>query len=214
MHRDVDLIRQILLDIERRGADCPVVALRSNLGPDADERIRHHLRLTIDAGWVKEVGCDVGAAINTPSAAATNSAISVRLTDAGHEFIELARNDERWCDAKAIVTERTGGPSIALLKAVLTKWAWRDVARSAHRRRVRRAARRYYERLEPTALFQTLRAEELPLVDDDQHRIVRRRRIRRDRFGRPTAWKTNLYGDLANELAHEAANDTLPEQLL
>jgi hypothetical protein len=212
MQRDVDLIRQILLDLERRGADCPVVALRSNLGPDADERIRHHLRLAIDAGWVKEVGCDAGAAI-TPPAAAVNSSISVRLTDAGHEFIELARNDERWNEAKAIVTERTGGPTIALLRAVLTRWAWRDVARSVRRRRIRRVARRHYERLEPEAWLTSNGVVPESLLDDDQRRTTRPRKIYRERLDDPIEWQ-DLYGDLAAELAEGPVGATLPEQLL
>mgnify|MGYP001293331041 CR=1 FL=1 len=212
MQRDVDLVRQILLDLERRGADCPVVALRSNLGPDADERIRHHLRLAIDAGWVKEVGCDAGAAI-TPPAAAASSSISVRLTDAGHEFIELARNDERWNEAKAIVTERTGGPTIALLRAVLTRWAWRDVARSVRRRRIRRVARRNYERLEPEAWLTSNGVVPESLLDDDQRRTTRPRKIYRERLDDPIEWQ-DLYGDLAAELAEGPVGATLPEQLL
>jgi hypothetical protein len=214
MQRDVDLVRQILLDIERRGADCPVVALRSNLNPDADERVRHHLRLTIDAGWVKEVGCDAGSAI-TPPAAAANSAISVRLTDAGHEFIEFARNDERWAEAKAIVTERTGGPSLALLRAVLARWAWRDVARSVRRRRIRRAARRYYERLDPRVWMETFGVDPQVLFEEGERRTPRRRsKVYRDRFKRPVASRNDLYSDLEAELAQAPQEATLPEELL
>lgn len=215
MQRDVDLARQLLLDLERRGADCPVAALRSNLGPDADERVRHHLRLLIDAGWVKEVDRDAGSAPLGQTAAAAGTPC-VRLTDAGHEFIELARSDARWREAKTIVTERTGGPSLALVREVLARWAWQAVLRGARhrRRRLRRAARRYFEGLPSEAWLDAWGAELPPTWDDDQARFARRRTACDQRFDYPDAWPDDLYDDMANDFEEASTGATLPEPLI
>ncbi len=42
MQRDIDQFRQLLLDIERRGATCPMEVLRTNARHDGDELIRYH----------------------------------------------------------------------------------------------------------------------------------------------------------------------------
>ena len=137
-----------------------------------------------------------------------------RLTDAGHEFIELARSDARWREAKAIVTERTGGPSLALVRELLARWAWQAVARSARRRRIRRAARRYYEGLEPEAWLDAVGGQPNPLWDDDQARAGRWRRAYRERLDSPDGWPGDLYDDVAAELADTPRGVTLPEQLI
>lgn len=111
MKRDVDLARQLLLDIEGRGADCSVSVLRTGPNHDVEERVRYHLRLLIDAGLLKEVD------------RAANGVPCVRLTDAGHELIELSRSGERWGQAKAACLERTGGLSLIVLRHILVRWA-------------------------------------------------------------------------------------------
>ena len=117
MKRDVDLCRQLLIDIEGHGADCSLSALRTGLAPDAEERIRYHLRLLIDAGFVKEVD-------------RTSAGVPcVRLTNSGQEFLELSRGDARWREAKWIVQEQSGGLSLTVIRALLTKWAVDGVTR-------------------------------------------------------------------------------------
>lgn len=111
MKRDLDLARQLLIDIESHGADCALSALRPGVAGEMDERLRYHVRLLIDAGYVKET--------DHP----TNGIPCVRLTNAGHEFLELAFCDSRWREAKWSVLERTGALSLTVLKAVLTRWA-------------------------------------------------------------------------------------------
>jgi hypothetical protein len=111
MKRDLDLARQLLLDIESRGADCSVSALRGELDHDAQERIRYHLRLLIDAGLLKEVD-------------RTSSGIPcVRLTHEGHELLELSHGESRWNEAKWICQERLGGVSLTVIRDILLRWA-------------------------------------------------------------------------------------------
>jgi hypothetical protein len=111
MKRDVDLARQLLLDIENRGADCSVSVLRSGPDHEAEERVRYHLRLLIDAELLKEVD------------RTTAGVPCLRLTDAGHELIELTRSESRWRDAKCACQERTGGLSLLVIRELLLAWA-------------------------------------------------------------------------------------------
>jgi hypothetical protein len=69
----------------------------------------------------------------------------VRLTNTGHEFLDICRGDERWQAAKWIVHQQTGGLSLAVLRAVLTKWAVQGISRSERQRRWRRSYRPYYQ---------------------------------------------------------------------
>ena len=134
MKRDVDFIRHLLFDIERQGADCSLEALRNGSPTDADHRTQYHVRLLVDSGLVKEID-------------RTSAGVPcVRLTNAGHEFIELCRNDLRWREAKWFVEEQTGGLSISVLRAVLTKWAVDSITRSERIRRWRRAQRPHFYR--------------------------------------------------------------------
>src|SRR5262245_12321478 len=52
MQRDIDLLRHLLLEIERRGATAPIDSLRADTRHDGDDRVRYHLRLLTDAGYL------------------------------------------------------------------------------------------------------------------------------------------------------------------
>jgi hypothetical protein len=159
MKRDIDLARQLLLNIENRGADCSVSVLRTGPNHEAEERVRYHLRLLIDAGLLKEIDRTSGG---VPC---------LRLTDAGHEMIELTRSESRWREAKWSCQERTGGLSLLVVRGILLQWAieaprYRPRRRYAitspdlieGRYRGRRSAYRFEPYVEET---------HEPLVDDD-----------------------------------------------
>lgn len=117
MKRDLDLARQLLLDIENRGTDCSVSVLRSGTNHQSDEQVRYHLRLLIDAGLLKEID-------------RTSAGIPcVRLTHDGHELLELARSETRWREAKYACQERIGGLSLSVIRGVLLRWAVAATAR-------------------------------------------------------------------------------------
>jgi hypothetical protein len=122
MKRDLDLARQLLLDIEGRDADCSVAILKSatNGQPsntisassfDTDERIRYHLRLLIDGGYLREVD------------RTTAGVPCARLTHDGHELLELARHESLWREAKWLCQERTGGESLTVIRTFLLRLA-------------------------------------------------------------------------------------------
>lgn len=203
MKRDVDLMRRLLLEIEVRDAKSPIDALGCEAWHDGGERIRFHIRLLVDAGLLKEAGHN---SAGVPC---------VRLTHEGLEFIELARNEVRWSAAKSAVRTATGGIPFASLKALLAHRAWRMVVRNERRRttRVRRPVHRYVERVEPSGWIDAAAVEPDGLWDDDQVRLMRPRAvISAERI--PPAWDTDLYGDLAVELAEFPATTPLPEQLV
>lgn len=147
MKRDLDLCRQLLADIEGHGPDCAVTALRPGTTGEGDETVRYHLRLLIDAGLVKEVDRHTGG---VPC---------IRLTNAGHEMLELSHSEARWREAKWVVGERTGTQSLTVIRSVLARWAY-EAATQGERWRPRRAVatqrpspyaapyRPYYQRVE------------------------------------------------------------------
>ena len=123
MKRDLDLARQLLLDIENRGADCSVGVLRTGGNHETSERIRYHLRLLIDAGLLKEID---RTAEGIPC---------VRLTNQGHELLELSGDESRWREAKLVCKERTGGLSLAVIHSLLARWAMGPIGRRMRRPR-------------------------------------------------------------------------------
>ncbi len=160
MKRDLDLARQLLLDIENRGADCSLSVLRSGPDHEFQERIRYHLRLLIDANLLQEVD-------------RTSSGVPcVRLTHEGHELIELSRSDSRWGEAKAICQDRTGGLSLSFIKTILLRFA-------TSRPRLRRPHLSRRLRYEPESYRDSLsyrefdRLEDRSYMMDDDVRYVR-----------------------------------------
>ncbi|TWT99895.1 hypothetical protein Pla108_08380 [Botrimarina colliarenosi] len=150
MKRDLDLCRQLLADIEGHGPDCAVTALRPGASGEAEETLRYHVRLLIDAGLAKEV--------ERPSAGVP----CVRLTNAGHELLELAHSEARWREAKWVVGERTGTQSLSVIRSVLARWAY-EAAIHGESWRPRRVARGYrpqaayrpaYHQVEPRYRFE------------------------------------------------------------
>ena len=198
MKRDLDLARQLLLEIENRGADCSVSVLRTGPNHEAEERVRYHLRLLIDASMLKEVDRTAGG---VPC---------LRLTDAGHETIELTRNESRWREAKYACQERTGGLSLGVIRNLLTAWAL-ESSRLRPRRRYTLDAPalvegRYRGRRSPYR-FEPFVEGELDAAEDE----VRYVRVRPSHLN---GWR---YEGLESEAVRPAdfeLEPTLPEYLL
>lgn len=203
MQRDIDLLRQLLLDIERRGTTCAIDTLRADSRHDSDERVRYHLRLLTDAGLLKEAG---QTAAGSPC---------VRLTHEGQEFIELARGDARWREAKAAVLASTGGVPLSVVRSLLARWAWRSVVRNERRRgnRGRRRAHRYVERVQPEVWLDAYATDPDALWDEDRARQVHERATLKRRHRVAAGWEPGLYSEVAAELAEQAAVP-LPEHLI
>lgn len=211
MKRDIDLARGLLLDIEARGTDCSVSVLRTDANHDAEERVRYHLRLLVDAGYLKEVD---RTASGVPC---------LRLTDAGHELIELVRVESRWREAKWACQERTGGLSLTVVRGILLEWALGARRGPRLRRRYRTAAplvvdRPYDYEYEPAYDFEPPYDRGYGLdgvAIEDSWRAADRDGVRYVRIEprRNGGWRPRR-GKLNGELDGEAFAATLPDYLI
>ena len=110
MQRDMDLVREILLALERHP---------SGFSPDdlqidgyTHEQIAYHAYIMGQAGLI-EVADTTTMDSPGPEAMINN------MTWAGHEFLEAAREPKRWAEAKAVM-HKAGGASFQVWTAVLT----------------------------------------------------------------------------------------------
>jgi hypothetical protein len=101
----MDLVRLILLAVEDAPPEGP-----EELAVDGydDEVVTHHLIIMGEAGLLE---------IDTVQTVDEINARPIRLTWAGHEFLESVRDDSQWRNAK-MQTERAGGLVFEVLKAV------------------------------------------------------------------------------------------------
>jgi len=110
MQRNMDLVRMILMRLE---------ASPSGWAPDdlgiksfPAEQIGYHTHIMLQEGLLE--GSDI-----TTMHSSGPEALPRRLTWKGHEFLDLARDQERWNRAKAIIS-KSGGAPISVWTKVLT----------------------------------------------------------------------------------------------
>ena len=111
MKRDLDLIRQILLHIETEGDDSSRRAGFANIADDghAPEAIQSHLQLMHDAGLI--VADELVPGQWWPE----------RITWAGHEFLDLARNEPLWQATKRDVESKVGSAPFQIVRDLLAR---------------------------------------------------------------------------------------------
>ena len=110
MKRDMNLARRIMIESEKQETSQQISP--SDIKGFTEEEVSYHVMLLDEAGLL------VG--INNSSANDTYW-FADRLTWQGHEFLEAARDNTRWEQAKKIVLEKGGGMAFDVLKAVLVK---------------------------------------------------------------------------------------------
>lgn len=119
MQRNMDLVRMILLRLE----DPPTTrGLPRDLGIKGyvPEQISYHVHIMEQEGLIEASDNSV---LNDPMP----SLMPTKMTWKGHEFLDLARDQDRWNRAKAIVANIGGGP-ISIWAKVLTDLAMKNVA--------------------------------------------------------------------------------------
>ena len=106
MKRDMDLIRAILLKVEESASlgGCTVQLP----GYTAEDQY-YNAKLTQDAGLIEAKFHPL-----------TTDFVVLRLTYAGHEFLDAARNDTFWFKAKETVIKNTGSLTVEGLKLALS----------------------------------------------------------------------------------------------
>lgn len=112
MKRDMDLVREILLKLEsyEEPAYPGYVPIEGHDKLEVD----FHVRLMWEAGLV-----DV---FDTTGSGEFFSYIQPRITWNGYEFLDAARDDKRWKEAKTIFN-KVGGVAFDMVIAVLTDLA-------------------------------------------------------------------------------------------
>jgi hypothetical protein len=113
MQRDMDLVREILFQVERDNSD-PLKPVEVEVEGYSDVQINYHVMLLAEAGLIEaEDASTLGGSEWIPK----------RLTWHGHEFLEAARSDTIWREAKDRTLQNAGGLSLDVLKAVLVQGA-------------------------------------------------------------------------------------------
>jgi len=110
MKRDMELVRNLLLEIERHPEAYAPVAIE--VPGYQKDMIGYHLALLLDAGLIEgSAGMIMGQKYPRVKVK--------RLTWAGHEFLEAAREDTRWKSAMTVVKEKGGAITFEVLRALL-----------------------------------------------------------------------------------------------
>jgi hypothetical protein len=109
MKRDMDLIREILLRLEEDDEETVRTLVEKGYAPI---QIRYHCWLLLEENLV--TGYDVSSK-DTPHRQAEGTG----LTNAGHDFLDAARNQGLWEDAKRKL-QAAGGFSIPIMQQLLT----------------------------------------------------------------------------------------------
>ena len=107
MKRDMDLVRQILMEIEKASTFTQEIELR--IPPYSAEEIYYHVQLLDEAGLIESVKFVDRARIEI---------YPLRLTWEGHEFLDAARDDTRWNKVKGAMA-KAGGFVFEVAKALL-----------------------------------------------------------------------------------------------
>lgn len=113
MKRDMDLIRKLLFKLE--GIEQTHAAAEElRLDGYSESQLDYHIALLLDSGLVvsDEVSAIRSVIVNYRSAL-------LRLGWAGHEFLDMARDEGRWQQAKQKIGANVGSASFEILKAVL-----------------------------------------------------------------------------------------------
>lgn len=108
MKRDFNLLREILLIVEASPAGEVITEMELEGAPDEGTAIEH-IELLIEAGLVE-------GQVTPPDLFAIG-----RLTNAGHDFLESARNNSVWEKVMCKVKDKGGAVTIEILSSLLTE---------------------------------------------------------------------------------------------
>ncbi len=117
MQRNMDLVRTILLRMEsdpsgRAPRDLGIISYSS-------EEVGYHAHIMAQEGLID--GVDI-----TTMRSKGPEVLPTKLTWKGHEFLDLARDQTRWNQAKAIIS-KVGSAPISVWSKVLSDILWKNV---------------------------------------------------------------------------------------
>ncbi len=111
MKRDMDLARQILFTIEESSYDGAPMDI--HLDGFSEKEVSYHVMLLAEAELVEAKSwSEFGGGWDCQP---------TRLTWQGHEFLDAARNENRWNQAKKVIRDKGGALTFDILGGVLTQ---------------------------------------------------------------------------------------------
>lgn len=113
MRLDFDLVRKILLQMEAMPANSQPYSVEVE-GYD-QSTVFEHLDLLAEAGFI-----DANIITSSTAAGRIYNVFVTHMTWKGHEFLDNARNESVWSEAKSVVAEKGGSFSLDVFSAVLT----------------------------------------------------------------------------------------------
>jgi hypothetical protein len=105
MKRDMDLVRAILLEVEKSPS---LDGVRIEMPGPSREEVYYNAHLAQEAGLIDAKFLPNSTEFHV-----------LRLTYAGHEFLDAARSDSVWSEAKRLLLKVTGTVTLEGLKAVM-----------------------------------------------------------------------------------------------
>lgn len=109
MKRDLDLIRQILIETEGEET--------ASLSAYTEDQINYHKALIKEAGFAE----GIIHYKNTEPSNIPDLAILRRLTWEGHEFLDKAKNEKTWNKAKSLIKDKGLSLSMEAVKIALSE---------------------------------------------------------------------------------------------
>jgi len=116
MKRDLDLIRDILLDVENWNIPQPLTLGSLEYEGKTKQEIGHQLELLEDAGYID------ARIIKDHVGIGYLDAFIVRMKMAGHEYLDSVRNPEVWNKTKTTLEKVGGGAALDVVKDIASKF--------------------------------------------------------------------------------------------
>lgn len=115
MKRDLDLIRDILLDVENWNQPQPIFLEGMSYEGKNKQEIGYQIDLLKDTGYIDARIVKGGQGVTYETAAI------LRMTMAGHEYLESVRNPEVWKKTKTTLEKVGGGAALDVVKDIASK---------------------------------------------------------------------------------------------
>lgn len=117
MKRDPELIRKLLIFFEDK-PDCTLIDAKTiQIDGHDPVTIQYHLDLMYEAGFLS------GEPLLSSSSDRLIGVVPSRLTWKGHEFLDAARNNTIWSQAKEMLRAKSMTVSIEVLQQLLSRIA-------------------------------------------------------------------------------------------
>ena len=110
MHRDLDLIRQILLELEQH--DDPSRDVKLQCPGYTDDQISHHVKIMAEHGFLEAINFSTLSRMEWRPTS---------LTWEGHEFLDAARNATVWRKLKVELKDRGISLPMSLIQQLALK---------------------------------------------------------------------------------------------